>query len=54
MENFLKESSIISNAYKLCRKHKQGRTMLKLGSEKSNNVVVKEFMEKVEQEALKS
>jgi hypothetical protein len=30
-----------------------GRAMLKLGSEKSNNMVVKEFMEKVEQEALK-
>jgi hypothetical protein len=30
-----------------------GRAMLKLGSEKSNNIVVKEFMEKVEQEALK-
>jgi hypothetical protein len=30
-----------------------GRAMLKLGSEKSNNNVVKEFMEKVEQEALK-
>lgn len=30
-----------------------GRAMLKLGSEKSNNVVVKEFIEKVEQEALK-
>jgi hypothetical protein len=29
-----------------------GRAMLKLGSEKSNNFVVKEFMEKVEQEAL--
>jgi hypothetical protein len=30
-----------------------GRAMLKLGSEKSNNLVVKEFMDKVEQEALK-
>ena len=30
-----------------------GRAMLKLGSEKSNNLVVKEFMEKVEQEAIK-
>jgi hypothetical protein len=30
-----------------------GRAMLKLGSEKSNNMVVKEFMQKVEQEALK-
>jgi hypothetical protein len=30
-----------------------GRAMLKLGSEKSNNKVVQEFMEKVEQEALK-
>lgn len=30
-----------------------GRAMLKLGSEKSNNVVVKEFIEKVEHEALK-
>jgi hypothetical protein len=30
-----------------------GRAMLKLGSEKSNNMVVKEFMERVEQEALK-
>lgn len=30
-----------------------GRAMLKLGSEKSNNIVVKEFMDKVEQEALK-
>ncbi|MGX6445654.1 SRPBCC family protein [Neobacillus sp. K501] len=29
-----------------------GRAMLKLGSEKSNNVVVKEFMQKVEEEAL--
>jgi hypothetical protein len=28
-----------------------GRAMLKLGSEKSNNIVVKEFMQKVEQEA---
>ncbi|MFP7298781.1 SRPBCC family protein [Neobacillus niacini] len=31
-----------------------GRAMLKLGSEKSNNIVVKEFMERVEQEALKA
>ncbi|MGG0287703.1 SRPBCC family protein [Peribacillus butanolivorans] len=31
-----------------------GRTMLKLGSEKSNNKVVQEFMQKVEQEALKA
>jgi hypothetical protein len=30
-----------------------GRAMLKLGSEKSNNTVVKEFMDRVEQEALK-
>jgi hypothetical protein len=30
-----------------------GRAMLKLGSEKSNQIVVKEFMDKVEQEALK-
>ncbi|MFE8697401.1 SRPBCC family protein [Cytobacillus sp. FJAT-53684] len=30
-----------------------GRAMLKLGSEKSNNKVVKEFMEKVEEEALR-
>jgi hypothetical protein len=30
-----------------------GRAMLKLGSEKSNNMVVKEFMQKVEQEAFK-
>jgi hypothetical protein len=30
-----------------------GRAMLKLGSEKSNNRVVQEFMEKVKQEALK-
>lgn len=30
-----------------------GRAMLKLGSEKSNNIVVKEFMQKVEEEALK-
>jgi hypothetical protein len=30
-----------------------GRAMLKLGSEKSNNIVVKEFLEKVEQEAIK-
>ncbi|GGA42860.1 SRPBCC family protein [Psychrobacillus lasiicapitis] len=30
-----------------------GRAMLKLGSEKSNNKVVQEFMEKVEREALK-
>jgi hypothetical protein len=30
-----------------------GRAMLKLGSEKSNNIVVKEFLEKVEEEALK-
>jgi hypothetical protein len=30
-----------------------GRAMLKLGSEKSNNVVVKEFMQKVEGEALR-
>ena len=30
-----------------------GRAMMKLGSEKSNNKVVKEFMEKVKQEALK-
>lgn len=30
-----------------------GRAMLKLGSEKSNNKVVQEFLEKVEQEALK-
>lgn len=30
-----------------------GRAMLKLGSDKSNQNVVKEFMEKVEQEALK-
>ncbi|WHZ03831.1 SRPBCC family protein [Neobacillus sp. YX16] len=30
-----------------------GRAMLKLGSEKSNNLVVKEFMDKVEQEVLK-
>lgn len=30
-----------------------GRAMLKLGSEKSNNIVVKEFMERVEQEALR-
>ncbi|MFJ5770290.1 SRPBCC family protein [Psychrobacillus sp. NPDC093180] len=29
-----------------------GRAMLKLGSEKSNNKVVQEFMEKVEREAL--
>lgn len=29
-----------------------GRAMLKLGSEKSNNKVVKEFMERVEEEAL--
>ncbi|MCO0600806.1 SRPBCC family protein [Peribacillus butanolivorans] len=31
-----------------------GRAMLKLGSEKSNNKVVQEFMQKVEQEALKA
>lgn len=30
-----------------------GRAMLKLGSEKSNNIVVQEFMQKVQQEALK-
>ncbi|WNS76186.1 SRPBCC family protein [Bacillus sp. DTU_2020_1000418_1_SI_GHA_SEK_038] len=30
-----------------------GRAMLKLGSEKSNNKVVEEFMEKVKEEALK-
>ena len=30
-----------------------GRAMLKLGSEKSNNKVVEEFMQKVEEEALK-
>ena len=30
-----------------------GRAMLKLGSDKSNQIVVNEFMEKVEQEALK-
>jgi hypothetical protein len=30
-----------------------GRAMLKLGSEKSNQSVVKEFMQRVEQEALK-
>jgi hypothetical protein len=30
-----------------------GRAMLKLGSEKSNNTVVKEFMDRVEEEALK-
>ncbi|NWQ43219.1 SRPBCC family protein [Bacillus sp. EB106-08-02-XG196] len=29
-----------------------GRAMLKLGSEKSNNIVVQEFMQKVQQEAL--
>jgi len=29
-----------------------GRAMLKLGSDKSNNKVVKEFMEKVKEEAL--
>ncbi|KKI90112.1 hypothetical protein WQ54_23690 [Bacillus sp. SA1-12] len=29
-----------------------GRAMLKLGSEKSNKIVVQEFMQKVEQEAL--
>ncbi|WP_338786404.1 SRPBCC family protein [Metabacillus sp. FJAT-53654] len=28
-----------------------GRAMLKLGSEKSNNIVVKEFLQKVDQEA---
>lgn len=31
-----------------------GRAMLKLGSDKSNNKVVQEFMQKVEQEALKA
>lgn len=31
-----------------------GRAMLKLGGQKGNDVVVKEFMEKVEQEALKA
>jgi viroplasmin and RNaseH domain-containing protein len=31
-----------------------GRAMLKLGSEKSNNQVVQEFMEKVKQEAMKA
>ncbi|MGW6252416.1 hypothetical protein ACWF7H_16345 [Peribacillus butanolivorans] len=31
-----------------------GKAMLKLGSEKSNNKVVQEFMQKVEQEALKA
>ncbi|WP_223703130.1 SRPBCC family protein [Sutcliffiella deserti] len=30
-----------------------GRAMLKLGSEKSNNKVVKEYMDRVEEEALK-
>ncbi|OLS34733.1 hypothetical protein [Bacillus sp. MRMR6] len=30
-----------------------GRAMLKLGSEKSNNLVVQEFLQRVEQEALK-
>nr|WP_263323527.1 SRPBCC family protein [Neobacillus sp. Marseille-Q6967] len=30
-----------------------GRAMLKLGSEKSNNIVVQEFLKKVEEEALK-
>lgn len=30
-----------------------GRAMLKLGSEKSNNLVVQEFMQKVKEEALK-
>ncbi|QUW23591.1 SRPBCC family protein [Sporosarcina sp. Marseille-Q4063] len=30
-----------------------GRAMLKLGSEKSNNKVVKEFMQKVKEEAMK-
>lgn len=30
-----------------------GRAMLKLGSEKSNNIVVQEFLNKVEEEALK-
>lgn len=31
-----------------------GRAMLKLGSEKSNNIVVQEFMQNVEKEALRS
>lgn len=30
-----------------------GRAMMKLGSEKSNNIVVQEFLKKVEEEALK-
>nr|WP_205603806.1 SRPBCC family protein [Bacillus mesophilus] len=31
-----------------------GRAMLKLGSERSNNLVIQEFMQKVRQEAIKS